>query len=254
MMLTQLFKVISLLAGAAVAAPAFAEAQRVEAQVGYAYARDSGVPLYTEHHRFVYRNGALATHRVDYRRADGAPIGTKELDYGEHPYAPDFRMVDLRDGYIEGAEHSAGGYRLYRQLGHRAPLEDQVVPQSLDLVADSGFDRYMRAHLQALMENGEGAIRLAVAGRLAAYGFRVQTRERERLFGRDAITLRVQIDSWLSWLVEPIDLTYDADNGRLLRYVGLSNIRSESGERYDARIDFPDPAIVDRGGAAAALP
>ncbi|SFF39537.1 hypothetical protein SAMN04488120_103183 [Fontimonas thermophila] len=231
-----------------------AQAARVETLVGYAYARASGEPIYEEHHRFVYDGAVLIEHRVDYRRPDGTPLATKTLDYRTSRYAPAFRLADARDGYVEGAEYVDGSYRLFRRSSQRAAEESKRLPASPDLVADAGFDQYLRDHLQNLLRMGKAEIRFAVAGRLDAFAFRAVVLERTRLFGSDAVKLRVEPDSWLRWLVKPIDLTYDLRDGRLLRYEGLSNIRSETGELYDARIDFPDPPVVRGDDAAAASP
>ncbi len=229
------------MAGAAHAAPSPPETREL---LGQAYDRRTGTLLYSEHHRQRLHNGKLLEHHVEYLWPDGTRFATKTLDYAAHPYAPAFRILDLRDAYIEGAEHAAGGYQLLR--GNESALERARIALRDDLVSDSGFDAYARDNLPALIEGRSLSFRLAVAGRLADYGFRAERLRRENLFGRDALTIRVTADSLLRWLVDPLEITYDIESRQLLRYVGLSNLRSPSGERYDARIDFV-PAAARAG-------
>ncbi|HXG28092.1 MAG TPA: hypothetical protein VNJ47_04500 [Nevskiales bacterium] len=228
-----------MLAASAVAAsePVLPETREL---TGHAYDRRTGVLLYSEHHYQRFRDGKTIEHRVDYRTPDGTRFATKTLDYSQHPYAPAFRTLDLRDGYVEGADHTAEGYWLFN--GPEASPTRVLVRRSDDLVSDSGFDAYVRDHLPALIEGQTLSFRLAVAGRLADYAFKARALERERPLGRETLTIRVTPDSLLRFVVDPIDVTYHIESRQLLRYVGISNLRSPSGERYDTRIDFDPPA------------
>lgn len=204
--------------------------------VGQAYDRASGAAIYSENHFQTLRDGALVAHRVEYRTPDGALFCRKQLLYGAHPFAPTFQLDDQRDGYLEGAEYTARGYRLYRREPGTDRSETVIAPGD-DLVADSGFDRYVKASLAQLLVAPQD-VRLAVAGQLAQFDFRIALARHERLFGRDAVTLTVRPRSLLRWFVAPIEVSYDPGTGALLRYAGISNIRNPSGKLYDARIDF----------------
>ncbi len=206
---------------------------------GFAYDRRSGELLYTEQHRMAFTEQTLQSHRVRYLDPDGEVFVEKTLDYSRHPYAPDFDLHDLRDGYREGGAVTDEGYRLYRQDREGAPQRDARVRLGPELVVDAGFDRYVKAHLPELLEQERGQFRMAVPGHLTSLRFRIRLLDREPLFGLPAVSFRVEPASLLRLFTDHIDITYDSSTGRLLRYVGISNIRDSQGDRHDVRIDFP---------------
>lgn len=208
---------------------------------GEAYDRQTGKLLYTEHHRIAIRNQFPFEHTVVYRHPDGTPLANKTLDYSHASFAPDFQLEDLRDGYIEGGRTTENGYQLIHRKNAATPTERANVspPPNLDLVADAGFDAYVKTHLATLQDGEPRQFRLAVAGQLDSYTFEAHLAETYELFGRPAARIRIQPASLLRLIVAPIDITYDLETTALLRYEGLSNIRDKDGNRYDTRIDFP---------------
>ena len=223
------------------------DAARSTLLVGYAFDRENGAPLYTETHLQDFRGDQLVSHRTEYRTPDGALFATKSLDYSGHPFAPAFRLTDLRDGYVEGAQYISDGLRLYRSQGQQAGSE--VVRAEPGLVSDSGFDQFIKARLPELVDGRRQRLRLAVAGRLTTLAFRVDTVQVHA--DRHEVELLAEPDSLLSFFVAPIHLTYDSNTGRLVRYAGISNIRSPSGALYDVRIEFPADGTISEPGFAA---
>jgi len=210
---------------------------RVVRLVGQALDRKTGELLYTENHAQQFRGGKLVSDRVEYRWPDGRSFAVKTVRYGDHPYAPDFRLDDSRDGYFEGAEKTGDRYEMYRKHGDQT--QRKSIAWSDTLVADAGFDCMVKARLPELLA-ARGAsvqVELAVAGRLASLGFRVVTEQIDPQ--RRVVELRAEADSLLRLIVPAIELAYATDTRELLRYVGLSNIRNSSGELYDTRIEFP---------------
>lgn len=208
--------------------------------LGQAYDRQTGKLLYTEHHDMTLADSFPVAHQVEYRHPDGSTLATKTLDYSKSAFAPDFQLNDLRDGYIEGGRMTQKGYQLvYRKNGDASPEKRTVtLPEDLGLIADAGFDAYVKAHLASLQDGKPRQFRLAVAGQLDAYSFEARLIETFELFGRPAARIRILPASLLRLLVAPIDIVYDLETTALLRYEGLSNIRDKDGNRYDTRIDF----------------
>lgn len=216
--------------------------------VGYAYDRATDKLIYTEQHTFETEGDELVKHQVDYVDADGKLLAAKTLDYRGHPYAPEFRMDDKRDDYVEGAQYTDEGYRLFRTRDEKSG--DKVLTPESDMVADAGFDRYVRDHLEELLGGEQQSFHMAIAGHLTELRFRVRLLDKEPLFGVPAARFRVEPASLLRLIADPIDITYATETGRLLRYVGVTNIRNAQGKRYDARIDFPTngaPAETETG-------
>ena len=203
---------------------------------GFAYDRKTGELLYTENHALQLQGMKILEHKVLYKDPQQKVFCEKWLDYAKHSFAPAFQLTDMRDGYIEGAQHQDGSYRLYSRDSNNSEFEYKTVPLQANLVSDSGFDLFVRARMDQLLKEKAQRFQMAVASEQAVLSFQA---ELLGLFDRSAIRIKVQPSTLLRLLVDPIFLTYDIENGELLRYEGLSNIRDENGNRYDTRIDFP---------------
>lgn len=221
-------------------APQTVVAEQLAIITGTAHDLTTGAPLYTEIHRVKLReDDSIAEHLTEYRNPQGQLICNKWLDYSRHPFAPAFELTDLRDGHQEGAEHTAEGYRLYTRAREGDETNSATVKLSDDLVSDSGFDLFVRSRMAGLLKGKRQPFRMAVATELTSFGFEAELVEKTELFGRQAIRIRVQPSTLLRLVVTPLYITYDVENGELLRYEGLTNIRDAQGERHRARIDFP---------------
>lgn len=237
---------VFLCAGPSVALAESAIPEMPSATTGKAYDRESGELIYTEQHAFQYEGGNLSTHTVNYVGADGSLWASKSLDYSANAFAPDFRLDDQRDGYVEGGELTDERYRLYRVKDGEDG--EKVVEMTEDTVVDAGFDTFVRTNLEALLADEVEKIRLAIPSNLIRLKFRVKKIGEEELFGLRAVQFKVEPASLLRLLADAIYITYDVASGRLLRYEGLTNIRNAKGQRYDARIDFKPEGYVESPG------
>ena len=206
---------------------------------GFAYERGTDNLLYTENHEVRLEGRDILEHKTVYKNAADEVIATKWMDYTGHPFAPSFELNDLRDGYVEGARHEPAGYAMYSREKTDAKLQMGIAKVTSTFVADSGFDLYVREKMPALMEGKTQGFDMAVPSVQKVLSFEAIVLEQTELFDRAAIHIKVQPATLLRLLVAPIYLTYDSETGELLRYEGLTNIRNKSGNRYDARIDFP---------------
>lgn len=180
-----------------------------------------------------------------------------DIDFGEARYAIDTGFIVCNDRTYPNFMRLLDRLRVSRrktQMSFSVSCEDSGVEYGSVGLNGLFAQRQQSAAARPLPDaRGHPALQPREP-RLAAGALRTEPAQLSggvRLFGTlhpalSAADVRVQADSWLRWLVAPIDLTYDIASGRLLRYAGLSNIRSESGDRYDARIDFPAAAVVDQ--------
>ncbi len=241
----------------AVAPPAAAgDAGAITLAAERADARDAedGRLLYREEHLLRYADGALRERLVTYRCADGTAFARKRVDYAGAALAPAFVLDDARTGYREGlAREGAAARALVRETA-AAPERSGPLAASPSLVADAGFDEFIRRHWDTLVPAGEARIDFVVPSRLEALGFRVRGLGPGDIDGVPAQRFRLTLGGWLAWIAPQIDVAYDARDRRLLRYEGLSNIRDADGDPLLARIDFapPPPAPPAEAWDAAA--
>lgn len=217
------------------AAPAMAD---IRYEQGKAWDAGKQRLLYTESHWTRYRDGLLLDRTVLYRCADGTPFARKEINYLPSALAPAFAFRDARHDYQEGLLWQNGNPRLWHvQNGVRS---DRPVAPAADLVADAGFDEFIRTRWQSLADDGRQSLRFALPSRLDSYAFKVKGAGERRYRNAPAKAFTLGLDGWLGLVAPDIEVVYGSESRRLLRFKGISNIRDDSGKgQIDAVIEFP---------------
>lgn len=223
------------------AAPAPARAA-ISFEEGLARAPGDARLLYREHHLVRREQGRPLERLVVYRCPDGTAFARKRVDYRASATAPAFELEDARLGYREGLRRGGAPGELFVRDGAGAP-ERRAAVGGEGLVADAGFDEFIRAHWQPLLAGEAVPLRFAVPSRLESLGFRVRRIGSAQVGGEAAEVFRLRLGGWIGWLAPHIDVAYGSDSRRLLRFEGLSNLRDDAGDsQLVAAIEFPAPA------------
>lgn len=223
--------VLLLLVIAGASGPVLADLRHVEGE-----ARDpaSGNLLYTEQHWIRGSADAPLERRVLYRCPDGTAFARKRVDYRGHPTAPAFALEDVRAGHREGLRRDGGGVQVWYD-GAPRPLKAGDGP----LVADAGFDAFVRARWDALVAGTPQPLAFVVPSFGRALGFRVRPAGRDTLDGAPVERFRLSLDGLLGAVAPSLDVAYDARTRELRRFTGVTNLRDDRGRQLKARIDFP---------------
>ena len=181
--------------------------------IGEARSASSGELRYTEYYQ-CSSSGEQC--EVEYRDTEGELFARKQLDYTRSWHSPSLVLEHLREDSLVSVE---------RELAE-------------ELVVDAGFDHYMRTHWDALDSGERIQFGFLPAGRESPLNMRAE-REAELPCPTNRLCLRVALDNWLlGALVDPIRLQYDRDSKRLMRYLGISNLRDGEGKQQEVRIDY----------------
>lgn len=218
--------------------PAFGQ-QMIE---GVAYAKHGGAVVYRETH-WLYRDAGGDARLVLYRCPDGRAFGRKTLRDGRDPAAPDFEFVDARHGYREGLRTRGGSREVFHQDGARKPLRGGRVSVR-GLVADAGFDAYVRTHWDAIAARDGRVVPFLIPSRLAPLDFRIGEARDLRESGRAVRRLRMRIDGLLGRALPDVELTYDVATRRLLRFTGPGTVRDARGRVQSIRVEFPREPVT----------
>ncbi len=209
-------------------------------RVGLAYGRDSGAFLYSQAHFEEVREGRLAAERVVYRGPDGELLAEKRLDYRPSAFAPRFELAMAVNAYREDLRQGPEGLRVFYRPANGGRTYAEPLADAADLVADGGFDRVVAARFGDLRAGRTLSFDFLVPGRLTTYPFRVWKVGDTRVLGEPAVHLRMEpAHLLLRWLAEPVDVFHHRDQGRLLRYLGPTNLRDRDGDNPPVRVDFP---------------
>lgn len=201
--------------------------------------------LYREQHLVRRQDGQPLERLVLYRCADGTAFARKRVDYRGSTQAPEFSLEDARLGYGEGLRRDgdSDAETVWVRAGVGAEERSAVLDDPARLVADAGFDEFIRGHWQPLLAGESVELRFAVPSRLESLGFKVVRVGATRFAGEPAELFRLRLGGWLGWIAPHIDVAYGRDSRRLLRFEGLSNLRADDGaSQLLARIDFPAAA------------
>ncbi len=205
---------------------------------GYARDLDTNALLYVESHAVANAGTARETRVVMYQCADGSPFARKELTYAGDRSAPAFRFEDARSGYADGLTRDAQGLEVFERSGKGAPLRRERV-DGKELVADAGFDEFVRAHWNELESGKAVDAPFLVPSRLDSMPFRVR-KVGEAQIGDDTVSvIRLSLAGLLRFFLPDIDVSYRKRDRALMRYRGTTNIRDASGKLLVAQIDFP---------------
>ncbi len=209
--------------------------------------------LYREAH-LIRRDGERPVERIVlYRCPDGTAFARKRVDYRNSALAPEFEMIDAR-GHREGLRREGGRTLTWSGSEPARPLS----AAKATLVADAGFDEFVRQRWPQLTGGQPQTVAFAVPAfgrslpfKIRAAGARVDAQ------GDRMHRFELRLDGLLGAITSKIAVEYGAEDRRLRRFTGLTNIRDARGDQIEARIDFPQaprPADARRWQAAAEQP
>jgi hypothetical protein len=225
------------LSATAMASPAAAD--EYMSYTGTATALRSNEFLYGEQHLLVEHDGKLAQRVVLYTCRNGSPFARKSVSYVD-PLAPNFVLEDASDGMREGIRAEGAGRTVFFRAAYEDAEKSAALPRVAGLVADAGFDAYVRANWQPLTADKALRINFLIPSRLDDMGFRVEELRSDRLAGVPVDVFRLKLAGFFGWFLPGIDVYYGVQDHILMRYVGLSDLRGASGDNYKVDISF-DP-------------
>lgn len=207
---------------------------------GYARSRDDGRLLYVESHH-VRDAGKVGEARVVLYRcsADGPAFARKELTYGASREQPEFKLIDARNGHVEGLRRTPAGPRVFVKEDARSPQREAAVPAGAAIVSDAGFDEFVRRHWVELEAGKTVRFPFLIPSRLDSLSFKVRKQADKTVEGAAASVIRLNLSGVFGWLLPYIEVSYRKADQVLLRYEGLTNIRDAKGGNMVAVIRFP---------------
>lgn len=214
-------------------------APQTERFYGYAYDLRSNRYLYTEVHEQHVEGERWLGGTIRYYTPDARLIGVKTLDFSRDPYIPVYHFEVVRDGYSEAITAVGAQIVMEKRSAQNQPYAEKRLAHVPGMCGDSGFHTCLRDHFAALLGGESYSFVLAVAGNLDSYRFRAQRIADTSFEGKPAVRFRVEPDSMLRFFVDPLVVSYEPQQRRLLEYRGLANVPSpEDGKPFVARIAY----------------
>ena len=230
---------IALLMGATVAQ---ASADVDGNYVGYAYDIETGELIYEEHHTQT-AEGQTVMLKTDYRSAEGERFAYRTVEFpAPLSTRPVFELTDERIPYIEGVRRDGGDLLVYKTEDGETERERLPATPSDDrpLVIDAGFDRLVQRQWDRLHDGEFVRFDFLNCDRLSTIPLRLSLDGQRDTEHGPVSDLIMEPNNWfIRVLVDPIQISYRAEDRSLLEYKGISNIRRPGGSNYVVRIYFP---------------
>jgi hypothetical protein len=220
-------------------------------RVGQAFDLETGEFRYQEIH-LLPDPGSAANLEIEYRDADGVLFGSKAVSFelGESssaaerlsPWLPTFTTTLPEQGFEEGLRVEGDDLVVrYRERASDA-LDEEALPdadQRRPLVADAGFDRFIRDHWDLLLAGEKQELQFLVPSLGRFMRFRVRHLGQVDERGVSAEAFVMEPGNWfLRAMVDPIAVRYGGDDRGLLRYTGISNLPELDGGNMEVDIVF----------------
>lgn len=194
----------------------------------------SGDPEYVERHEITYEGPNVARSRTTYYDLEDRILGTLNSEYEALPQFGDYTFRDLRKGYEDGAWMSGDRLCLFRRQGDDE-MERHCIPKDESQIVGQGFHHFIVHHLDAIAEGAVYHVKLVLPSKLDQFRFRIRKRKTDG----PNLLIRLEADNWFLRLLAPhVDVVYERESGRLLRYEGVSNVADADGKHKHVRIDY----------------
>ncbi len=206
--------------------------------VGEAFDLASNELLYRETH-CVDETGEARD--VIYRNVDGELIAVKRVDYRSGRITPSFEQQNLYSSETIRVELDDG--MLTMAILDSANAEPKKVKSTaptgeIPVVIDAGFDEFVRAHWDQLLEGDDKTFLFPFASRASLVKLQISPTACSYATETDQC-FQLEMSNWLfRMLAAPIELGYDPATRRLTRYRGLSNIGDGSGGGQEVDIQY----------------
>ncbi|MFK7733753.1 MAG: hypothetical protein AB8B48_19190 [Pseudomonadales bacterium] len=206
---------------------------------GKAFQPGSTTLLYIEEHYKV----ADQLHKVVYLDANRELVAEKLIDYSANAYSPNVQVDDYRAKRATTIEHGDELCRVTIAGLDNGVDQDTATfkPEKHD-VMDAGFDNYVRKHWDQLSQGETVKFRFMLPLRDSTIGLKVkpkQCEDKDDVNNDGAMCFRISPSNWLvSALAAPIDLVYERDTQRLLRFVGQGQLPDAEGRSMEVDLRY----------------
>jgi hypothetical protein len=223
-----------LLAGSGLVASA-AETQHF---TGVAHDLKTGRVIYDEQYDVQSEGGRWLSGTTRYVSPSGQQFAERRFDFTLDRYVPIFSLDQSDPAYREGIDR-IDKTKVDPYLVRDGERQTAAIDRTKDMVADCGAQAYIVDHLEELQAGQTLHFTLVVAGRLDSFKLRASKVKDVEVDGHRAMLVRTELDSLLSLVLPPLELTFDPVSKRLLEYVGIANVKDPATRKsYQVRIVF----------------
>lgn len=196
-----------------------------------------GKIVYIEKHSSNFKNEKLISLQTNYFLPNGESIGKINTNYNSHPFIPKYTFTDQQHNRFVSVELSNNKINVQIKKSETKDIKTKQYIYSNNMVAGQGLYNFLLIKLNEFNKNSMHIehIKFLIPLSEDYYKFKIRVKQKTKKY----ITLRVEADNWFFRLIAPyIDLTYDIESNRLLKYEGPSNLLNDKKEMMKVVITY----------------
>ena len=199
-------------------------------------ATKDGKVVYIEQHEALFRDGEVVTSKTTYTSPDGKPEATLTSDFKNSIPNADHEFHDLRDNRRYGVRWNDGKAVMWDKEEGEKERTEKIGKDFADgklVIGGQGLHYYMRTRLAEFAKK-DTAIAILIPGKLDWYSFLVTPAGVDN--GLKKFVIKAQ-SAFLRLFAPQLEVWY-ADDGKLMRYRGLSNLPDAKGGNQQVEIKY----------------
>ncbi|MGI0115477.1 hypothetical protein [Zooshikella sp. RANM57] len=170
---------------------------------------------------------------VTYTTADGKTFATKTVDYETTPLTPTIVFNKLKLNQRESVLIKSNNVIIIHEENNQR--QEHQLPLKPNLVIDAGFDTFIRRHWSKLLANQSFRFEFLAIDDNSTYTFQIKKSQEDST----TVSFTMSLDSFIGgFFIDPIIITYEKKEQKLIRYQGLTNIPKDKDTNFTAKIIY----------------
>ena len=190
----------------------------------------TGEFAYLEEHLITYQDGRIAAIQTNFYDAHRLKIAKQVSDFYHGAQFGSYDFVDNSHQYSEGARVLSDRILLYLQKSPGSKKLEKYIPKISDQIVGQGFYQYVADNLDYLARGQSLSAKLVLPAQMGQFNVQISKRSKQG----NRIQLAVKLKNWFLRLFAPnIEIEYDLNTRRLLRYRGISLVSNDDGKDFE---------------------
>lgn len=197
--------------------------------------------LYNEDHRVEYSGDLVQKVVTTYSDPTGKEIAKLVSTFKGNHQLPDTEFYDKRNGIKEETKLVGSKYVIIT-TDTKGKTKKGTLDVDSNLVCGQGYHNYIISNLDSFKVGEKRELKFIIPSMRDYFTFDLTYLgpiEKDR---PDEVSFRLDITNWiLSMFADKIQVTYSKKNKTLLRYEGLTNLKNQKGDQFDAILTYTFP-------------
>lgn len=209
--------------------------------IGKALESKSKTNIYNESHQVEYNGFLVKKVITTYTDPSGKKIAKLTSSFNDNSQLPDTEFIDLRTGSKEITSLKNNEY-LITTISPSGKEKQGSLSVKDNLVCGQGYHNFIIKSMDGFKVGEKRELKFIIPSMRDYFTFDLTYLGPLDKSNLDEVTFRLDITNWiLKMFADKIQVTYSKKDKVLLRYEGLTNLKNDKGDQYDAILTYTFP-------------